>query len=157
MYIFFFSPKKSLLLSSFSLASTRSIFVSINKARDEIWCHSYNKCICDNREDSNAFQDPIPDSCSTRRVCQLQEKWAPKCLRYCTLWSTCPHHLKSFYVVSIQESLSKNNFSYWTTGTQWTCSHWVGIVHNSCTAGQHVPIGIKIFMACQCYTMAHSP
>lgn len=36
------------------------------------------------------------------------------------LWSSCPHHPRSFDVVSTQESLSKNKFSYWTAGPQWT-------------------------------------
>lgn len=107
-------PQKSLLLSSFSLASTRSIFVSINKARDEIRCHCYNKRICDNGKNSNAFQDPVPDACSTRRVCLLQKKQEPKCLKYCMIWSSCPHFTRCFYVVFIQESLSENKFSYWT-------------------------------------------
>lgn len=101
-------------MSCFSLASTRSVFVSINKARDEIRCHCYNKCICDNRKNSNAFQDPVPDACSTRTVCLLQEKWEPKCLKHCIIWSSFPHCTRCFYGVFIQESLSKNKFSYWT-------------------------------------------
>lgn len=113
-HLFPLPPQKSLLLSSFSLASTRPIFVSINKARDEIRCHCYNKRICDNGKNSNAFQDPVPDACSTRRVCLLQKKQEPKCLKYCMIWSSCPHFTRCFYVVFIQESLSENKFSYWT-------------------------------------------
>lgn len=110
-----FPPQKNkaLLLSCFSLASTGSIFVSINKARDEIWCHCYNKCICDNWKNSNAFQNPIPDACSTRTACLLQEKQEPKCLKYCMIWNSFPHCTRCFYVVFIQESLIKKTFSYW--------------------------------------------
>lgn len=130
MNICFLPPKKILLLSSFSLASTRSIFVSINKARDEIRCHCYNKRICDNGKNSNAFQDPVPDACSTRRVCLLQKKQEPKCLKYCMIWSSCPHFTRCFYVVFIQESLSENKFSYWTGRFWWT---------------RHIPTGWKFF------------
>lgn len=127
-----FLPEKSLLLPSFSLACTGSIFVSINKSRDEIWCHGNNKCICDNRKNSNAFQNPIPYSCMIRKMCYLQKKnQGPKDFKYCILWSNCPitqklysfyqrHWLKIIFLLSSKTSVDQ---IYVLIGvTQWVAS-----------------------------------
>lgn len=57
-----------LLLPGFSLARTRSIFISIHQARDKVRCYCYDKCIRNNRENSDAFQNSIPNSYSNRNV-----------------------------------------------------------------------------------------
>jgi hypothetical protein len=55
-----------LLLPCFSLASTRAILISIHQARDEVRCYRYDECICNNRQNSDAFKNSIPDSYSNR-------------------------------------------------------------------------------------------
>lgn len=64
----FVITSRHLLLPGFSLARTRSVFISIHQARDEVRCYCYDKCIRDNREDSDAFENSIPDSCLNRNV-----------------------------------------------------------------------------------------
>lgn len=64
----FVIPSWHLLLPGFSLARTRSIFISIHQARDEVRCYCYDERICNNREDSNAFENSIPNSCLNRNV-----------------------------------------------------------------------------------------
>lgn len=56
----------NLLLSSFSLACTRSILISIYQSRNKVRCYRYDKCICNNWKNSNAFKNSIPNSCSNR-------------------------------------------------------------------------------------------
>lgn len=58
----------NLLLPSFSLTCTRSIFISIHQARDKVRCYRYDKRVCNNRENSNAFKNSIPNSYSNRNV-----------------------------------------------------------------------------------------
>lgn len=58
----------NLLLPSFSLARTRSILVSIHQARDKVRCDRDDKCVGNNRENSNAFKNSIPNAYSKRRV-----------------------------------------------------------------------------------------
>lgn len=57
-----------LLLPSFPLACTRSILISVHQARDKVRCDRYDKCVCNNRENSNAFKNSIPNSYSKRSV-----------------------------------------------------------------------------------------
>lgn len=56
----------NLLLPSFSLARTRSILISIHQARNKVRCYRYDKRICNYRENSNAFKNSVPNSCSKR-------------------------------------------------------------------------------------------
>lgn len=66
----------NLLLPSFSLACTRSIFISVHQARDKVRCYRYDKRICNYREDSNAFKNSIPNSCCKRSVVLIPDTTA---------------------------------------------------------------------------------
>lgn len=50
------------------MARTRSILVSIHQARDKVRCDRDDKCVGNNRENSNAFKNSIPNAYSKRRV-----------------------------------------------------------------------------------------